>query len=433
MSSTNPFLGGDDPHSRSSTPSLYPPTAPPAPPSPPTSFPNTPAKTSDHDQLLHTSFEDEPPAYEVIDKDVPQLHDNYDHLRGPPGQRGQDIKGRIPADSYTSNRYSIHDNGASSSAGPSRPNPINPYANSSNEPVHYGSSRTPLGLTGQIALPSDEDEQYAREVDHLLGAEDDTDTDTGSTRKEKRDCCHVANFGQAWLAFGYLLLGILPWSVFCFGWTLAWALAGSISLIFPPVGYVMMIFAITSWRALARVDLALSRYLVSDEIAAKYPCIYAPVYIPREPSSPWTHPTVFGRKIPLPEFMKRKLESRHRSRSRRPKNIWARSVNHLKVTVNNAHTIKSMFYFMTWKLMLALPVFLVVVVLTCFTAPFMLCLLPTLLAVCQEFANWQYRWAVAWLSEKPSPIILHSTTTTTTTTTPGVSVTVATEVGADRL
>ncbi|KAF9301071.1 hypothetical protein BGZ74_007189 [Mortierella antarctica] len=422
MSSTNPFLDSDDPHSRPSTPSLYPPSAPLPPPSPPTSFihPNTP-QPSDPNQLLHTSFEDEPPAYEVIDKDVPQLHDNYDHLRGPPGQRGQDIKGRIPADSYTSNRYSIHDdNGAgSSSAGPSRPTQsTNPYANLSNEPIHYGSSRTPhLGLTGQIVLPTDEDEQYAREVDHLLGAGDD-DTDTDSTTKDKRDrCCYVANFGQAWLAFAYLLLGILPWSVFCFGWTLAWAIAGSVSLIFPPVGYFLMIFAVTSWRALARADLALSRYLVSDEIAARYPCIYAPVYIPREPSPPWTHPTLFGRKIPLPEFMRRKLESRHRHRSRRPKNLWARSVSHLKETVNNAHTVKSMFYFMTWKLLLALPVFVVVVVLTCFTAPFMLCLLPTLLAVCQEFANWQYRWAVAWLSEKPSPIILHSTTTTTTNVT----------------
>ncbi|KAF9947633.1 hypothetical protein BGZ65_008667, partial [Modicella reniformis] len=48
-----------------------------------------------------TPREEAPPSYEAIiakDNDITQLHDNYDHLRGPPGQRGQDIKIRIPTE-----------------------------------------------------------------------------------------------------------------------------------------------------------------------------------------------------------------------------------------------------------------------------------------------------------------------------------------------
>ncbi|KAI1310207.1 hypothetical protein EDD11_003885 [Mortierella claussenii] len=61
-------------------------------------------------------FEDLPPSYEAaIFKDRPQIHDNYDHLRGPVGQRGQDIKARIPLDSTPSSYY--QSGGGASSGG----------------------------------------------------------------------------------------------------------------------------------------------------------------------------------------------------------------------------------------------------------------------------------------------------------------------------
>ncbi|KAG0320553.1 hypothetical protein BGZ99_004430 [Dissophora globulifera] len=49
--------------------------------------------------------EDMPPPYEATVIQVRQIHDNYDHLRGPPGQRGADIKTRIPLDSTPSSHY----------------------------------------------------------------------------------------------------------------------------------------------------------------------------------------------------------------------------------------------------------------------------------------------------------------------------------------
>ncbi|KAG0310841.1 hypothetical protein BGZ99_010519 [Dissophora globulifera] len=362
-----------------------------------------------------------PPSYEAtINKDnLPQLHDIYDHLRGPPGQRGRDIKDRIPSESISASHYQSGGGGSSSSSGggPSVPRVVSP-----SEP-NYGStsSQAELGLRGPIALGShndDDDGEYAQDVDRLLGpdgvaaiatnanADGESSDDDDDKDDDAKSCWTVASDGRAWGSLCYMLFGLLPWTLFCFAWTLAFFISSSVLLIIPPLGYLFMIFSVTSWRALARVDLELSAVLVSNTVRQRYPFIPAKIYIPCEPGPAWRPPRFFGHELPLPNFVNRRLQSRHASRARRPKNLWHRGAKHLRASMGDRHSIRSLFYFLVWKMMFALPVAIVVLVMFSVTVPFMVCLLPTLLIMSRAFANWQYRWAVKWLSEKPAPIVL---------------------------
>ncbi|KAF8940755.1 hypothetical protein BGZ47_007617 [Haplosporangium gracile] len=176
-------------------------------------------------------------------------------------------------------------------------------------------------------------------------------------------------------------------------------------MIIPPIGYLFTVFAVSSIRALARVDLVLSALLIPGTVVAKYPYFTSQVFIGLEPGPAWQHPRLFGYTVPLPTFIQRRLESRHAARNRRPKNIWNRGANHFRAMLDG-HTTKGFFYFVVWKMMFAIPIFCVTVVLFALNVPFMVCFLPSLLNISKAFANWQYRWAVTWLSGKPAPIVL---------------------------
>ncbi|KAI7817473.1 hypothetical protein BC939DRAFT_465743 [Gamsiella multidivaricata] len=362
------------------------------------------------------SDDDAPPSYEAIAKDIPQLHDNYDHLRGPPGQRDRDIKERIPPESLSSTYYQSSNNaaGSSSSAGPSAP----PHS-SANDACYGGTSAShgivhsptiasapELGLRGHIALSPDNDGEYAQDVDRLLDTDcQDDDSSINEDDPSNKSCWTIAGDSKAWTSLGYQIVLLLPWTLFCYCWTLCVVIFSLVAMIIPPLGYVCTIFSVTSWRALARVDLALSEALVSHEMRQRYPYIPAKVYIAAEPGPAWKAPRLFGYELPLPEFVRRKLQNRHVSRSRRPKNLWHRSAKHMRATWDR-HSVASMFYFLVWKMMYAIPIFIVIIVLFSMSIPLMVCFLPSLLVVSRTFANWQYRWAVCWLSEKPAPIVV---------------------------
>ncbi|CAO3563943.1 unnamed protein product [Mortierella alpina] len=392
------------------------PEPPTAPPSAPAALYPTINASSDFSPVTTLSasqdaFDDSPPSYEaVITKDIPQLHDNYDHLRGPPGQRGQDMKTRIPAESLSASYYQSAGAGSSNGNRGSSEGYGSTSAGTSGHPgiVHSPTSAYApnLGLQGQIAL--DDDADYAQDVDRLLGADHESIGDSSTEGDDPADdsCWAVVGDGQAWMILCYLVFILLPWSVFCYAWTFCFMLVSLVAMIVPPLGYLFTIASVTSWRAFARVDLVLSSALVSQEIRQRYPHTTAQVYIAAEPGPAWTAPRLFGRELPLPDFVRRRLQSRHTARGRRAKNLWHRGAKHLRTTVTDRHTIRSMFYFLIWKMMYAIPIFVVVVVYFCLTLPFMICLLPSLLSMSKVFANWQYRWAVTWLSEKPAPIVL---------------------------
>ncbi|GJJ70170.1 hypothetical protein EMPS_02519 [Entomortierella parvispora] len=397
-SDTSPLLYPDlESQEHQTSVSTSAPQPPPTQTAAPSSHSTKPQKTPP------TSYEDAPPSYEaIISKDIPQLHDNYDHLRGPPGQRGRDDKIRIPFDTYGGAGGSSS-NGAGSSSGN--------YGATGIEHSPTSTQAPELGLTGQIALHSDEeDESFTQDIDRLLGA--DTDADNAEAdgcdhgEDDSRSCWTVVGDGQAWVATAYMIIVLLPWSLFCFIWTLGFMVAAGVTMMFPPLGYFFTIFAITSWRALARVDLVMSAALVSDEVRQRSPFFTSSVYIPCEPGPAWTPPRLFGREMPLPEFIRTRLQRRHAARGRRPRNLVHRAVRHLKANISNRHSVRSMFYFLFWKLLLAIPVFIVVVLFFSLSLPFMFCFLASLLAVSRGFAVWQYKWAVTWLSEKPAPIVV---------------------------
>ncbi|KAG0266919.1 hypothetical protein BG011_000058 [Mortierella polycephala] len=342
------------------------------------------------------AFDDEPPSYEAsVIKDVPQIHDNYDHLRGPPGQRGVDLKTRIPPDSTPASHYQSGAQGSSSVGAAGSSNEVagsSGYGAIPQHPPHANLAQpsAPNILQGQISQGREDDEVHEQDMSRLLGASNDHQRDDldlqhdySDTESEEPDShWSVVGDGKAWLALSYIVVVLLPWALFCFIWTLVTLIVASVSLIIPPLGYVVSIATVTSWRALARVDLVMSRAMVSRSVRQRYPHETYNVFVTSE-------------SMTSPHY-----------RRRRPKNMWHRGSKHLKSTVNNKHTVKSMFYFLVWKLFYALPIFIVVIVFAVLTVPFMFCLLPTLLILSRALINWQFRWAVVWLTEKPQAIAL---------------------------
>lgn len=379
-----------------------------------------------------TAPQEAPPSYEAIVtkdlSDISQIHDNYDHLRGPPGQRGQDIKIRIPAESLPSSSAYYQASGSSSSgsgsgsgsggnngAGPSsvpHSNDTRAYgAISSGQAagrtgiVHSPTSAqaSGMGLRGQIALtPDDEEAELALDVDRLLGADNDSTDLRSEDSDQDTSSWAIAGDPQVWWSLCYLLVILMPWTLFCFVWTFCMAMMSTLLMIIPPLGYLWTVFSVTSWRALARVDLVLSRSMVSSEVQQRYPFIPAQICIAPEPGPTYR---AFGQSFTLPCggcCIARRSGSR---RDRRVKNLWHRSARHMRAILDR-HSIRGMFYFTVWKMMFALPVWCIMWLFFGLTIPFMICFLPSLLVVSRTFANWHYRWSVKWLSEKSAPIVL---------------------------
>ncbi|KAF9572671.1 hypothetical protein EC968_009571 [Mortierella alpina] len=375
-------------------------------------YPSTSSPIPPKQKLTHSSaYEDEPPSYEAaIVRDIPQIHDNYDHLRGPPGQRGVDIKTRIPLESTSASDYRPSSAGPSgSAAGGSRSDANQHYGAIQQQRPSFANLAQPSApalLQGQTSEGRADDEAHARDVDRLLGPSHNSTHphphqghhghhghDRSDMDDEEPDShWSVVGDGKAWMALVYILVLLLPWALFCFIWTLGTLIVAAVSMIIPPLGYLVVIPVVTSWRALARVDLVVSRAMVARNVRERYRHSTAPVFVmPPEPVSAasWNTPS-----------------ARHHRRRRQTKNLWHRGAKHLKATINNKHTVKSMFYLMFWKLFYALPIFLVIIVFSALTVPFMICLLPTLLILSRALINWQFRWAVVWLTEKPQPISL---------------------------
>ncbi|KAF9343560.1 hypothetical protein BGX26_005561 [Mortierella sp. AD094] len=228
------------------------------------------------------------------------------------------------------------------------------------------STQVPPGIAAQVLTLAQQREidadAYIQRAIELHGNSQDDETDNSYWA--------VAGDGQAWAALGFFIVLLLPWTLFCYAWTLAFVILSSVLMIIPPLGYLFTVLSVTSWRALARADLALSAAMVSNTVQMRFPYIPAKVFI-----APESGPACY------------------------------RGAKHMKATLDH-HTISSMLYFLVWKMMFGIPIFIVMVTLFVLTVPFMVCFLPSLLMVSRTFANWQYRWAVKWLSEKPAPIVL---------------------------
>ncbi|KAF9914288.1 hypothetical protein BX616_008601 [Lobosporangium transversale] len=409
-------------------------------------------KTATSHSIQHD--DDLPPSYEatiVNTKDrSPNLqgygrpqnfHDNYDHLRGPPGQRGLDIKTRIPLDSTPASHYQSGSDangstgvasGSSSSSGRAR-GPSS--GEQSNNGPRYGSISPPQGrhqsqLQNEISQGREDDELHSRDVDRLLGTDQDQPHHqphgAQAPRSRYNDNVYhdadegpeshwgVVGDGKAWVGFFFLLIGLLPWTLFCFVWTLVTLIVAGISVIVPPIGYLFVIAAVTSWRALARIDIIISRALVSWHVREKYPFKLVKVFVsvpstasPSSSSSSrtvtpsntstWSNPAVIGVAA---------TGGPNRSRPRRSRNLWHKGAEHFRATLANKHTVNTVLYFIIFKMMFALASFIFILVLAVLAIPFMVCLLPSVLIVSRKLANGQFRWAIFWLAEKGQPIAL---------------------------
>ncbi|KAG0071130.1 hypothetical protein BGZ90_012383 [Linnemannia elongata] len=303
--------------------------------------------------------EEEPPSYEssVIRNATTtphQIHDNYDHLRGPPSQRGVDIKTRIPLDSTPAEHFqSGSGSGSNNTAGGSGSQPPRQYGATSQSgsasapPSNSSSSEATRPLQGQTSHGRDDDEaQHSRDVDRLL--------------------------------------------------------------------------------ALGRLDLFLSRALVPKDVRDRHPyqtfdifvtpgseeCAHHGIHASTSSSSHTTDPSPAAASGGAPPTSSSSSETyttaegEVRQRRRKARNVFDKSATHLSASFSNKHTLKTLSYLLIWKLVLAVPIFCVVVVFALLTLPLIFCLLPSLLIICRAFVHWQFRWAIMWLAERHKPIAL---------------------------
>ncbi|KAG0292136.1 hypothetical protein BGZ96_004479 [Linnemannia gamsii] len=384
--------------------------------------------------------EEEPPSYEssVIRNALTtphQIHDNYDHLRGPPGQRG-DVKTRIPLDSTPAEHFQSGSGSSGNAAGGSGSQPARQYgataqtgalAQPSAPPANSSSSAAAAAvaarpLQGQTSHGrNDDDAQHSRDVDRLLGPNSSTNNGTDGEEEEPKTHWSIVGDGKAWGAFFYILFVIVPLSLFFFVWSMATLIISAVSMIFPPVGYFIVIATVTSWRALGRLDLALSRALVPKDVRERHPyltfdifvtpgseeCAHHGIHASTHSSSTTPPPaTANGASTSAPSsetYTTAEGEVRQRRKSR---NVFDKSATHLSASFSNKHTLKTLSYLLIWKLVMAVPIFCIVVVFACLTLPLIFCLLPSLLIICRAFVHWQFRWAIMWLAERHKPIAL---------------------------
>ncbi|KAF9927567.1 hypothetical protein FBU30_003074 [Linnemannia zychae] len=368
--------------------------------------------------------EEEPPSYEssvIRDTNTPlQIHDNYDHLRGPPGQRGVDIKTRIPLDSTPAEHIQSGSTSGSNAqsgqgAGGSGSQPSRQYGATSQT-----SSTSPSRLQGQTSHGQDDDDaQHARDTDRLLGPNSTAAHPTPATRpegnneEEPKTHWSVVGDGKAWGSFFYIIFVIIPLSLIFFIWSMATLIISAVSMIFPPIGYFVVIATVTSWRALGRLDLLLSRSLVSKDVRDRHPYLTFDIFV-KPGSEECEHHGIHAASSPSHSSDNNNsnndtyttAEGEVRQRRRKPRNVFDKSATHLSASFSNKHTLKTLSYLLIWKLVLAVPVFVVVVVFGILTIPLIFCLLPSLLIISRTFMHWQFRWAILWLAERHKPIAL---------------------------
>jgi hypothetical protein len=293
-----------------------------------------------------------------------------------------------------------------------------PPANSSSSAASAAAARP---LQGQTSHGRDDDDaQHSRDVDRLLGPNSSTNNGTDGEEEPKTHWSIVGD-GKAWGAFFYILFIIVPLSLFFFVWSMATLIISAVSMIFPPVGYFIVIATVTSWRALGRLDLILSRALVPKDVRERHPyltfdifvtpgseeCAHHGIHASTHSSSAAPPATANGPSTSASSSETyTTAEGEVRQRRRKPRNVFDKSATHLSASFSNKHTLKTLSYLLIWKLVLAVPIFCVVVVFACLTLPLIFCLLPSLLIICRAFVHWQFRWAIMWLAERHKPIAL---------------------------
>jgi len=342
------------------------------------------------------SEEELPPSYEFTMKsNIPQIHDNYAHLIGPPGQRG-DVKVRIPLDSTPASHYQEGGSGSGSgsrlaegSAAAAQYGAISPSS-----PPSSGRSNnhaSPNRLQGQVSQGRDDDDLHSRDVDRLLGPGGNPQSGgrghlAGNRyeEEERKSYWSIVYDGKAWMALVVVVVVLLPWAIFCFLWTLITGITAGLTMIVPPIGYVATVAVITTWRALAKFDLFMARQLVGPRVVEEN--LYEP-------------PSVF---ITLSDDAAAGGGGASRRRTR-DRDCGAR---HASVAWNNPLTVKILFYFLLGKFLFGLVMFVGVLVLGVFTIPLLICLLPLLLRVGRKVMVWQFQWAIFWLAKKAQPIAL---------------------------
>ncbi|KAF9122514.1 hypothetical protein BGW39_009697 [Mortierella sp. 14UC] len=389
-----------------------------------------PTQKTKKGELLADEAEDHPPSYESsVVRNIPQIHDNYDHLRGPPGQRGQDIKTRIPLDSTPAEHFQdgvasgsgsgngSGGNGASGSQARSQYGattqstapPANSFSTTSSKTA-TATTTAATRLQGQTSHGrNDDDAQHSRDVDRLLGP--NSNTSEHEEDEEPKTHWSIVGDRKAWTAFFYIIFLLAPLSLVFFVWSMATLIISAVSMIFPPVGYFVVIAAVTSWRALGRLDLVLLRALVPKDVRERHPYLTFDIFV-KPGTEECAHHGIRAASSSAPEAQASSedtyttAEGEIRQRRKKPRNVFDKSASHLSASFSNKHTLKTLSYLMIWKLVLAVPVFVFVAVFALLTIPLIFCMLPSMLIISRAFVHWQFRWAVMWLAEKSRPIAL---------------------------
>ncbi|CAG8545586.1 2101_t:CDS:2 [Diversispora eburnea] len=158
--------------------------------------------------------------------------------------------------------------------------------------------------------------------------------------------------GRNWAAMAYLILWDLPYACFCFGWVIGSFIGGFCSLIFPPVGYVILLFSVYSWRMLARLEIAILNSISSPSDIALSTHTPLPSITRVSPQILFSNMNQYHHVIPSGRF------------------------EYLFSLLKDRFTIRAVIYFVFTKLLISIIVFTLAITLFALGISFMLCLLP---------------------------------------------------------
>ncbi|RHZ50551.1 hypothetical protein Glove_495g29 [Diversispora epigaea] len=171
-----------------------------------------------------------------------------------------------------------------------------------------------------------------------------------------------------WVAMAYLILWDLPYACFCFGWVIGSFIGGFCSLIFPPVGYVLLLFSVYSWRMLARLEIAILNSISSpSDIALS------------------THTPLPSITRISPPILFSNMNHHHVIPSGRFEYLFS--------LLKDRFTIRAVIYFAFTKLLISIIVFTLAITLFALGISFILCLLPFCLRMSRLMVKLEARMA----------------------------------------
>ncbi|GBC01104.1 hypothetical protein RclHR1_04070006 [Rhizophagus clarus] len=185
---------------------------------------------------------------------------------------------------------------------------------------------------------------------------------------ESDDCCCTAPCEiSTWGCLIYLTLFSLPFGLFCFTWVIISSIVCFVTLILPPLGYIVCLVTAVSYRMLGRIEL------ITQQLCGGQPRLFHEL----------------GFQIYPPVFSLASTFSPLQSQG-----CFSSSLSY----ITDAYTRRCFIYFLMIKSFLSIITFIVTIFAVIFSIPLALCLLGPALYLVKTIGVWQKEVAFEFLA-----------------------------------